>query len=38
MQKPENTVKGYGEKQDAEIAEGESPEPATETPPTYFKP
>ncbi len=37
MQKAENTVKGYGEKHDAETAAGEHPEPTNETPPTYFK-
>ncbi len=37
MQKAEDTVKGYGEKHEAETAEGESPEPSSEAPPTYFK-
>ncbi len=36
MQKAETTVKGYGEKHDAESARGELLEPSTETPPTYF--
>ncbi len=37
MQKAEVTVKGYGEKHEAEVTDGEQPDPVNPAPPTYFK-